>query len=423
MGIEALNELQLEMLAADSRKVELIAPTGSGKTLAFGVYLLKRLKAPGSGIQAVTIVPSRELALQVGEVFRRIAVGYKTSVFYGGHPMVEEIKSLSATPDILVATPGRLVDHMNRATLSVADVRMLVLDEYDKSLELGFEVEMKRILRAMTSLHNVVLTSATRLANMPAYLPDAPTMVVESKSNDPRIRTDIVHVESPMRDKMQTLVDLLESLPDGKAIVFVNHRESAERVYDHLRKAKMPAGIYHGGLEQRERELAVDLLNNGTTPILVTTDLASRGLDIAAVDNVIHYHLPPSAEAWVHRNGRTARMGADGCVYVITSEADNIPEYVEWEREYVPSHKNANPIMSHNATLYLNLGKKEKISRGDILGFLMANTGVESSSIGRIIVKDHSAIAAVDRNKASEMLKMLEGCKIKNKRVKITLLR
>ena len=165
------------------------------------------------------------------------------------------------------------------------------------------------------------------------------------------------------------------------------------------------------------------MLNNGTTPILVTTDLASRGLDIAAVDNVIHYHLPPSAEAWVHRNGRTARMGADGCVYVITSEADSIPEYVEWEREYVPSHKNANPITSHNATLYLNLGKKEKISRGDILGFLMANTGVESSSIGRIIVKDHSAIAAVDRNKASEMLKKLEGCKIKNKRVKITLLR
>lgn len=415
--------MQLAMLATASKRVELIAPTGSGKTLAFSVYVLKHLRNAGTGLQVLVAVPSRELALQVGEVLRRVAGGYKTSVFYGGHAMAEEVNSLSVVPDILVTTPGRLTDHLERETLKIDRVPMLVLDEYDKSLELGFEKEMKRIVRSMTSLSNVVLTSATRIETFPDYMDSSKFEVIELVAESAHPRLDVAHIESPMRDKMQTLIDLLKALPDGKAMVFVNHRESAERVFEHLRKARFPVGLYHGGMEQRERELAVDLLNNGTTPILVSTDLASRGLDVEAMDSVIHYHLPPSAESWTHRNGRTARMGKNGSVFVITSEADTIPDYVSWEREYSPTRENPNPIKAHMATLYFNLGKKEKISRGDILGFLIANTLVNADAIGKIVVKDHSSIVAVRREDASEMLKKLDGCKIKNKKVRVSLLK
>ena len=205
-------------------------------------------------------------------------------------------------------------------------------------------------------------------------------------------------------------------------IVFANHRESVERIHAALRKAGLPAGLYHGGLEQNERENAVELLNNGTTPILVSTDLGSRGLDIAELSAVVHYHLPPTVEAWTHRNGRTARQDANGEVYVITTEDENIPDYVEWDRDYVPQGHSANPIETSTATLYFNVGKKEKISRGDIVGFLIAKGGLEAGQIGRIALRDHCALVAVPRSEAKRLIKDLAPERIKNTRAKITLM-
>ncbi len=239
----------------------------------------------------------------------------------------------------------------------------------------------------------------------------------------PESKLQTVHVESPLRDKIETLIDLLRSLPNGKAIVFVNHRESVERVYDLLRKAGLPAGMYHGGLEQFDREKAIDLLNNGTTPILVSTDLGSRGLDIDAVQSVIHYHLPTSAESMTHRNGRTARMGADGTAYFITSEGENIPDYVDWMREYVPTGDSPDPIRRDVVTLYFNAGKKEKISRGDVVGYLVNKGGLMAQQVGKIAVKDHCVLVAVPANAADEVLSAIAPHKIKNQRVRVTILK
>ncbi len=401
----------------------LLAPTGSGKTIAFAIPFLKSI-APAKGqIQGVVIAPSRELVLQIAEVLRPIATGLKTVAFYGGHSMQEETNSLSVTPDIIVATPGRLLDHLKRGHLDLGTVSSLVLDEYDKALELGFADEMKRVCRRLTGLRLVILTSATPLAAIPEYLPAKDPQTIDfSESDTPRRRMQVVRVESPSRDKLTTLSDLLHSLPNGRVIVFVNHRESAERIYDSLKKEHLPIGLYHGGLDQNDRENAIVQLANGSTPVLISTDLGARGLDIPELSAVVHYHMPTSPEAWTHRNGRTARQEAKGDIYVITAEGEDIPYYVTTDRDYAPSGHSSDPIHSDTATLYFNVGKKEKISRGDIVGFLIAKGGLTASEIGVITLRDHAALVGVPRKKARELLARLSPEKIKNTRAKISLL-
>lgn len=419
-NIETLNPMQQLMAATDATRLILLSPTGSGKTAAFAIRLLRALGTSKGVLQAVVIAPSRELVIQIADVIRPVAAGLKTVAFYGGHNMADEVNSLKSMPDIIVATPGRLLDHITRGNLDVAGVHALVLDEYDKSLELGFHDEMRRIARRMKSLKLIILTSATRLAELPDFLPMQGAETVDFTPTAQRSRLQTVSVESPERDKLQTLLDLLRSLPNGRAIVFVNHRESAERVYNFLKKERFPVGLYHGGLEQRDRQLALDLFNNGTNPVLVSTDLGSRGLDIDDVNYVIHYHMPLSAESWTHRNGRTARMGADGTAYVITAEGENIPDYVVCDRPYSPRGTASEGIHSDVATLYFNAGKKEKISKGDIAGFLIQKGGLTKDEVGKIMVWDHSAIAAVPRAKIGKVVEAVAPYRLKNTKVRIT---
>jgi len=419
-NIEQLNEMQQFMLGTAARKLTLLSPTGSGKTAAFIIRLLRALGPSAGKVQAVVMAPSRELVLQIADVLRPVAAGLKTVAFYGGHAMADEVSSLTVMPDIIVSTPGRLLDHINRGNLDLSAVPALVLDEYDKSLELGFHDEMRRIARRMRSLDLVILTSATPLAEMPDFLPMDGAETVDFSTGTKRSRLQIVCVDSPVRDKLDTLAGLLHALPAGRALVFVNHRESAERVCRFLKGEGFPAGLYHGGLEQRERQLAVDLLNNGTTPVLVSTDLGSRGLDIDDVNYVIHYHLPPTPESWTHRNGRTARMGAEGTAYVIVAEGENVPEYVHTDRSWAPHGTHQQGIRSDVATLYFNAGKKEKISRGDIAGYLMQRGGLGRDEVGKIVVYDHWAIAAVPRAKVAEVLDAITPHKLKNTRVRVT---
>jgi superfamily II DNA/RNA helicase len=427
-NIATLNEMQQKMAATDAKGVILLSPTGSGKTAAFALRLLRFLGQPEGKVQAVVMAPSRELVIQIADVIRPVAAGLKTVAFYGGHSMTDEINSLSVTPDIIVATPGRLLDHLKRATLDLHSVRALVLDEYDKSLELGFHDEMKRIVKRMPAIKLVILTSATPLAEMPSFLKMPKPEILDFTANRTSGRLQTVKVDSAERDKLPILEALLRSLDNGKALVFVNHRESAERVYNDLKQKGFPVGLYHGGLEQRERKLAIDLLNNSTTPILVSTDLGARGLDIDNVQYVIHYHMPLSMESWTHRNGRTARMGADGTVYSIIADGENIPEYVDWQREFQPRSASANPIRSDFATIYINAGKKEKISRGDIAGFLMHKGELKPDQVGKIILDDHSAIVAVPREALTEkgqptLLERLAPHKLKNTRVRLSLIK
>lgn len=430
-NISRLNEMQQQLLASDARQLILLSPTGSGKTVAFAIRLLRFLRPSDGHVQAVVMAPSRELVIQIAEVIRPVATGLKTVAFYGGHSMTDEVNSLSSTPDIIIATPGRLLDHLRRNTLDLTGVRALVLDEYDKSLELGFHDEMKRIVKRMPHIQLTILTSATPIAELPPFLHLQNPEVIDFTGGKPSGgRLQKVRVDSPERDKLPTLAALLRSLDNGKAIIFVNHRESAERVYDALKKDGFPVGLYHGGLEQRERKLAIDLLNNGTTPILVSTDLGARGLDIDNVAYVIHYHLPLSAESWTHRNGRTARMGADGTVFSIISDGENIPEYLDWQRQLHPRAISAEPIRSDVATIYINAGKKEKISRGDIAGFLIHKGELTPEQVGKITLDDHSAIVAVPRSAlgatATSPLPLLDRLaphKLKNTRVRLSLIK
>lgn len=422
-GIASLNDMQQAMADDRSRATILLAPTGSGKTIAFALPLLMAATASTGKPQAVVIAPSRELVLQIADVVRPLALPLKTTPLYGGHSMTDETRSIEGGTDIIVATPGRLLDHLNRSLIDLSGVKTLVLDEYDKSLELGFSDEMRRVGRRLGRLDKIILTSATRLSQMPDYLPlGTPTLIDFTRQIPaPSARMDIVEVPSPSRDKLDTMLNLAASLPSGsRAIIFVNHRDAAERVHQAMTRAGFPAGLYHGGLDQLRRELAVDLLNNGTTPLLVSTDLASRGLDITDVQAVVHYHLPPSAESWTHRNGRTARQDASGTVYVITAEGENIPDYVDWQRRYVPPVMDRRPEPSALTTLYFNGGKREKISRGDIAGFLMARANLSALEVSGIVVKDHCAIAAVPAAKADTILAAIAPHKIKNRRLRVS---
>lgn len=424
LGIDNLNEMQREMLASDQQAITLIAPTGSGKTLAFACRMLRSIGRPCNVIQAAVIAPSRELVMQFFSVLRPIAEGYKIVALYGGHSVEDECKSLLTVPDIIIATPGRLLDHILRGNIDVRAVDILVLDEYDKSLELGFEGEMKRIVARIGKLKCIVLTSATRLAEIPDYLPLNNMLHMDfTAHSDGGSGLQTVEVESFSRDKIDTLVALLRSFRSSdRTIVFVNHRESAERVYGRLRSEHIPAILYHGALDQRQREMAVDLFANGTAPVLVATDLAARGLDIEGVENVIHYHLPINEQAWIHRNGRTARQNASGTVWVIVSEADNRPDYIRPDRSCQPSPQTvaeAVPV----TTLYISAGKKEKISRGDVAGFVAASGVTAPGEIGKIAVHDHYSLVAVPASKACETAEALSKLKIKGSKKRVSVVK
>ncbi|MDE6300986.1 MAG: DEAD/DEAH box helicase [Muribaculaceae bacterium] len=421
LGIARPNPMQDAVWASEARRMIVISPTGSGKTVAFIGAMLRRIGEPDGSVQALVLAPSRELVIQIYEVARKMARGYKVAAFYGQHSMADEVATMAVVPDIIVATPGRMLDHIQRRTADIADLRVLVIDEYDKCLEMGFHEEMKRITARLHRVQAVILTSATPLKERPDFidLDAAETVDFTPASENPQQRISIARVESAAKDKLQTLDDLLRSLHGGKVMVFVNHRESAERLYKSLREAGLPVGLYHGGLDQLDRERAVIQLDNGTTPIMIATDLAARGLDIDSVGTVIHYHLPVNQEAWTHRNGRTARVDASGAVYVITSEADNIPEYVVWDRDYNPTGASPDPIRRSTATLHINAGRKEKISRGDIVGFLINNLGLEASQIGKIDLRDHMAYVAIPRSFLGAVA-ALQQPKIKGKRVRIT---
>ena len=425
LGIECLNDMQREMLDSINEPGDLVllSPTGSGKTLAFIAPMLKELKAPNGKLQAVIIAPSRELVIQIFGIVRAIATGHKVTCCYGGHSVADERQSLSVVPSIIVSTPGRLLDHINREHINVFTTRLLVLDEFDKSLELGFHDEMKRILRRMPNILRRTLTSATMIDELPDFLRLHQVRIVNFLADKKELdsRLTVWSVRSDAKDKLEAALSLLKSITPGRTIIFANHRESAERIQEFLVQRGVSAGLYHGGLDQQEREMALTLFDNGSNLILVTTDLGSRGLDIADVASIIHYHLPSSREIYTHRNGRTARVAANGNVYVLLGPTEEVPDYITFNDELSLNKANATAeLKSQVASIYFNAGKKEKISRGDIVGFIANNGGITAQEIGTISLHDHYAIVAVPRAKVDDILSRIARLKIKNKRVRIT---
>ena len=428
LGIEDLNEMQKELLekSSEKRDIILLSPTGSGKTLAFTIPVLKMMKESTGRIQCVVIAPSRELVIQIAAVMREAGKAFRIVALYGGHKVEDEVNSLKVTPDIVVATPGRLLDHSVRHNLELLPVRILVLDEFDKTLELGFEEEMEKLIKRMKNVSRIILTSATKSDVLPEFLKlDNPVTVdYSSQGEDVRGRMNIRKVNSDSNDKLEGLLTLIKNINFGKdhpdkAMIFVNHRESAERVYDFLRKHKVAAVLYHGALEQKDRETAVALFNNGSRPIIVCTDLAARGLDIEKVKSVIHYHQPLTREAYIHRNGRTARVEEEGDIYLLVGPDEELKEFVAPDGEFLLDDKKEADLSQKFVTLYISGGKREKLSKGDILGFLVKECNVNASDIGKIDVFDHYSLVAVKESQAAHIINAGEGKKLKGEKRRI----
>lgn len=425
-GINALNPMQQAVARqADTADLVIYAPTGSGKTIAFALPLVEALRHGRAGVQAVVIVPARELALQTHDVLRTLAQGYKVTCLYGGHRASDERLSLTVTPDVLVATPGRLLDHVKHGRVDLSTVQVLVLDEFDKCLELGFADDMRQLLRQLPNKARRLLTSATRLDPVPDYVAlRAPvTLDFLSLSPDPAARMTIHAVHAPMVDKLPTLLQLLLTVEPARTIVFVGYRDAVARVADFLARHHVSVASYHGALTQIDRERALALLRGDAVRVMVTTDLAARGLDIDQVRHIVHYHQPTTAEAYTHRNGRTARVDACGEVYVMLGPDEKPAQFIAFDDQLsLPDAAPRKSLLAPMTMLHIQTGKKEKISRADIMGFIAKNCDdlLPPSDIGRIEVKDHHTLVAVPHSAARQIIARLSPLPLKGRRTRIT---
>ena len=421
LKIEALNEMQVASIEANKGQEDcvLLSPTGSGKTLAFLLPLLGHLNANLDYVQALIVTPSRELAIQIEEVFRSLGTTFKVNSTYGGHSIKVEENNFTQAPAVLVGTPGRICDHVNRGNLDLSKVKTLILDEFDKSLEMGFQEEMGYIVGQLNSLQKRMLISATEMKEIPSFtgiIDPIQLNFLSGKSEGLTLKL----VMSEDKDKLQTLFDLLCQNTNESTIVFCNHRDTVERISEFLTEMGVVNTYFHGGLDQTERERTMIKFRNGSSNYLITTDLAARGLDIPEIKYIIHYHMPPKEDGFIHRNGRTARMSATGTSFLLMSRDEDMPDYIKKRPETVKlKDDNSMPKKPEWVTLYLSGGKKDKINKIDIVGFLSKKGNLEKFDLGLIIVQDFSSYASVKRNKVSQLLQDIQNEKVKGKKLKI----
>ncbi|GAB3563228.1 DEAD/DEAH box helicase [Spirosoma luteolum] len=423
LGIDQLNPMQAAALAAITADTDtvLVSPTGSGKTLAFLLPLVALLRPGVNTVQALVLSPSRELALQIEQVWKKMATGFKVTVCYGGHSVETEQNSLTNPPALLIGTPGRICDHITRRSVALDGVQTLVLDEFDKSLTLGFHDEMAFIVERLTGLRQRVLVSATSGIRIPDFVGlRHPQKLLFAPDEETRPDLTMAVVYSPDKDKIDTLFALLCSLESEPALIFCNHRDAAERTGQLLADRGIPNRVYHGGLEQDQRERALIQFRNGSVRYLVTTDLAARGLDIPDMKYVIHYHLPLQAHEFTHRNGRTARMHASGTAYVLLHADEPRPDFLPDNLAEVAVPTPAGlPLPPAFQTIYVSGGRKNKLSKGDIVGFFCQKGGLDKADLGLIEVKDSSSYVAVRTERVEALLAALRPEKMKGKKYKI----
>jgi len=421
LNIEALNEMQLQTgkAIAATKDVLLLAPTGSGKTLAYLLPVLKMLRA-GKNPQCLVLVPSRELALQIESVWKKMGTGIKANTCYGGHPMETEINNLKVPPALIIGTPGRIKDHLTRATIPTEHITTLVLDEFDKSLELGFEEDMSFIIERLDHLRKRILVSATHATAIPAFAGVRELAVLDFTSPKPAASLEIKTVVSSEKDKIETLFRLLCHIGAEPALIFCNHREAAERVHKLLAERYVDAVFFHGGLEQEEREQVLSMFRNGSVWFMVATGLAARGLDIPEVKHIIHYHLPASKEEFVHRNGRTARQQATGFAWLIMHGEEELPAWLDQRpAEQTLGTDAPLPPAPPYDTIYVSGGRKDKLNKTDIVGFFSKVGMLGKDDIGLIEVKDRISYAAVKKGKVKQLLSAIKDQKMKGKKYRI----
>jgi len=420
----SLNAIQSAMISNElkANNIVLLAPTGSGKTVAFLLPLLHHLNAKTTGVQALILTPSRELSLQIEQVFRTMGSGFKVNCCYGGHPMKTERNNFSEPPAVLIGTPGRIAAHLRRGSFDPESVHLLVLDEFDKSLELGFSDEMSYIISQLPKIKKRILTSATQAIEIPEFsgVKNPVTLNFLTEENRPNIVIKAVRAKE--NDKLEILIQLVCHIGHEPTLVFCNHREAVDRISEILTEEKVVHDTFHGGLEQDERERALLKFRNGSHQILITTDLASRGLDIPEIKNIIHYQGANTEEAFIHRNGRTARMNAEGTAWLVLAEKESIPDFltITPDFEKLPEQIRL-PESPQWITLYIGAGKKDKISKTDIVGFLIQKGNLTKEEIGLITILDNASFVAINRVKARQTLAAIKDKKVKNQKVKIAI--
>lgn len=424
LNITALNEMQQSAVEAakSGSDILLIAPTGSGKTLAFLLPLMANLKQDVKGVQALVLVPSRELALQIEQVFKQLGTPFKVNCCYGGHAVRVEKNNLAHPPAVLIGTPGRIAYHLEHQNFDESFVETLVLDEFDKSLEFGFEADMSYIIGKLYSLKQRILTSATKMEEIPPFVKlNKASSIDFSRHSEIKPDLKLKKVTAPAADKLEILFKLLSKIGAKNTLVFCNHRETVDRISDILFEHGLGHDVFHGGMEQIDREKALLKFRNGSHKILVTTDLAARGLDIPEVENIVHYQLPYTEDSYIHRNGRTARMNAKGTAYIVLTPEENykyLPEDIE---EELLEGEYQLPEASDWVTLYIPNGKKDKINKIDIVGVFMKKGSLQKDDLGLIEVKDSASYVAVKRQKVEKLLKDLSNEKIKGKKLKLAI--
>ena len=420
LGITELNEMQRQAERAilhGTQDVVLLSPTGSGKTLAYLLPLLQLIDRQSHQLQALVIVPGRELALQTDRVLHDLGSGLHSAACYGGRTAMEEHRKLrEIQPQIVFGTPGRLNDHLDKGNISPYGIQYLVIDEFDKCLEMGFHDEMARLLKKLPGIRRHILLSATDAEQIPDFVRMGRVLRLDFLEEEQQVseRVTLYEVKSPAKDKLETLKHLLLQHGSQQSIVFLGFRDAVERVDAYLCSQGFATSAFHGGMEQKQREDALYKFSNGSANIFVSTDLASRGLDIPGIENIIHYHLPQNEQEMIHRVGRTARWDKLGRTYFIVGPQEQIPDFVEGSVErFEPTASSEQPAAPRMATVYIGKGKKDKLSKGDIVGFLCKKGGLSPSEIGRVDVMDRYAYAAVSRQKLQQVLQLTTGEKIK----------
>jgi superfamily II DNA/RNA helicase len=426
LKIQSLNQMQEASIEAHKKNKDIIllSNTGSGKTLAFLLPLVNTFDFSVPQTNVLIIVPSRELAQQIEVVFKKMGTGIKITSCYGGHKREIEENNFIQAPSVIVGTPGRIADHIRRSNIKVETITHLILDEFDKTLELGFSEEVSFIVESLINIQSRTLTSATSGVMIPEFLkltePITLNFLNDDEVSTEKLVTKIVKTDAV--DKIETLYKLICFLGGQSSIVFCNHRESVERVCKMLKEKGIANDFYHGAMEQQERDSALSKFRNGSNNILITTDLASRGLDIPNIRYIIHYHLPATEEIYTHRNGRTARMEASGTIVVMLSPEENLPSYVTENTEKIELPAEVSlPGKTKWSTLFISAGKKDKVNKIDIVGFFTNVGQLKKEEIGLIEVKDFFSFVAIRKSKVGGLLQLIKNEKIKNKKVQIDL--
>lgn len=422
LQIQEMNQMQKSTFQASENEQDIIllSPTGSGKTLAFLFPVLRNLQKDISGIQAIILVPARELALQIEQVFKNMGTDFKVTICYGGHDKKIEINNLTQAPAVLIGTPGRIAYHLKNNNFEPKTIKTLILDEFDKALELGFEEDMNFIISSLKNISQRFLTSATAMDNIPKFVGLNNEKIINFlKLGEAKPNIHLKKVMTIPEEKLETLFKLICKIGNKRTLIFCNHRDAVDRISELLREKGIDRETFHGGMEQDERERALLKFRNDSTRILITTDLASRGLDIPEVESIVHYQLPPKEDAFIHRNGRTARMHAKGFAYLIMTEEENFPFIKGNTPEENITENYRIPAKTPFQTIYISAGKKDKVNKVDIVGYLIKKGELSKDDIGIIEVKDTTSYVAVARNKVKEVLKKLANEKLKGKKIKM----